>query len=139
MTTSTGKSPARKTNRKASGPVTLIPRLVIRRGREASALRLIAAVKKEAHARQPGTLVYLVHRVIDGKGDRTLCFYERYRNQAALNVHLGSASWKEVVKQWRRNFEGASPKDIALLSVRRIAAFARKGAIPLASTRRRAS
>jgi quinol monooxygenase YgiN len=139
MTAVTVKSPARKTKQAGRGPVTLIPQLVMRRGREAGALKLIAAVRKEAQATQPGTLVYLVHRVLDGKGDRTLCFYERYRNQAALNIHMQSASWKAVVTQWQQYFEGASPKDIEILSVKRIAAFARKGAMPLAPLRRGAS
>lgn len=137
--TAAKKSPAKKTNSSSRGPITIIPRLVMRRGREAGALKLIDAVRKEARASQPGTLVYLVHRVIDGKGDRTLCFYERYRNQAALNLHLGSASWKKVVEQWTEYFEGASPKSVQMLSLNRIAAFARKGAIALAPSRRRAS
>lgn len=115
--------------------ITSIATFTMRAGREADALALIRAVKRQAERDQPGTLVYLVHRTIDKKGKptRTLYFYERYRNVAALNAHLASSSWKRVIAKWTDCFEGKSPKTgIRFFGVKRIAAFERAGAIPIA-------
>lgn len=115
--------------------ITSIATFTMRAGREADALALIRAVKRQAERDQPGTLVYLVHRTLDKKGKptRTLYFYERYRNVAALNAHLASSSWKRVIAKWTDCFEGKSPKTgIRFFGVKRIAAFERAGAIPIA-------
>jgi quinol monooxygenase YgiN len=115
--------------------ITSIATFEMRRGREAGALRLIAAVKRQAEREQPGTLVYLVHRVISkqtGKPTRRLYFYERYRNKAALTAHLQSKSWNNVEKEWTRYFVGRSWASIKFFGVKPIAGFARRGAIPVA-------
>jgi quinol monooxygenase YgiN len=114
--------------------ITTIATFTMRRGKVPGALRLIRAVKKQAEAEQPGTLVYLVHRTLDPKGKptRVLYFYERYRNLAALEAHLASQSWEAVLTQWTRFFEGTYPKAVKFFGVERIAAFAREGAIPTA-------
>ncbi len=115
--------------------ITSIATFTIRAGRETDALALIRAVKRQAEREQPGTLVYLVHRVLDAKGKptRTLYFYERYRNDAALQAHLASSSWKRLTANWAEHFEGRSPKaGIKFFGVKRIAAFERAGAIPIA-------
>lgn len=113
-------------------PITSIATFTMRRGREAAALRLIAAVKREAERTQPGTLVYLAHRVLgkDGKPGRQLYFYERYRNDRALHLHLASGSWQQVLAEWPRYFEGTPARGIKFFGVARVAAFARPGAIP---------
>lgn len=112
--------------------ITTIATFTIRRGKVPGALQLIRAVKKQAEAEQPGTLVYLVHRTLDAKGKptRVLYFYERYRNRAALDAHLASESWEAVLTQWTRFFEGTYPKSLKFFGIERIAAFARVGAIP---------
>ena len=115
--------------------ITSVATFTMRAGREADALALIRAVKRQAEREQPGTLVYLVHRVLDAKGKptRTLYFYERYRNESALQAHLASTSWKRVVAKWTECFEGKSSKaGIKFFGVKRIAAFERAGAIPIA-------
>ena len=115
-------------------PITSIATFTMRAGREADALTLIRAVKRQAEREQHGTLVYLVHRVLDAKGKptRTLYFYERYRNESALQAHLASTSWKRVVAKWTDCFEGSSPKvGIKFFGVQRIAAFERAGATPV--------
>ncbi|HEX7942887.1 MAG TPA: antibiotic biosynthesis monooxygenase [Gemmatimonadaceae bacterium] len=118
--------------------ITSIATFTMRAGREADALALIRAVKRQAEREQPGTLVYLVHLVhlvLDKKGKptRTLYFYERYRNESALKAHLASTSWQRVVAKWTECFEGKSPKTgIDFFGVKRIAAFERAGAIPTA-------
>ncbi|HEX7981213.1 MAG TPA: antibiotic biosynthesis monooxygenase [Gemmatimonadaceae bacterium] len=115
--------------------ITTIATFTMRAGREADALKLIRAVKRQAESEQPGTLVYLVHLVLDKKGKptRTLYFYERYRNEAALQAHLASTSWKRVIAKWPECFEGKSPKTgLEFFGVKRIAAFERPGAIPIA-------
>ena len=115
--------------------ITSIATFTMRAGREADALKLIRAVKRQSEREQPGTLVYLVHRVLDRKGKptRTLYFYERYRNAAALRAHLASSSWQRVTAKWTECFEGRSPKTgIKFFGVDRIAAFERAGAIPIA-------
>jgi quinol monooxygenase YgiN len=120
--------------------VTSVATFTMRAGREVGALKLIRAVERQARAEQRGTLVYLAHRTLDAKGKptRTLYFYERYRNQAALRAHLASTSWQAVVAQWTRYFEGPSPTAaIHFFSVQRIAAFERAGAIPTVPRARR--
>src|SRR6478672_10421669 len=115
--------------------ITSIATFTMRGGRESDALALVRAVKRQAERDQPGTLVYLVHRTLDRKGKptRTLYFYERYRNEAALQAHLASTSWKRVIAKWTECFEGRSPKvGIKFFGVQRIAAFERAGAIPIA-------
>ncbi|HMV30819.1 MAG TPA: antibiotic biosynthesis monooxygenase [Gemmatimonadales bacterium] len=123
-------------------PITSFATFTIKPGQVPGALRLIAAVKRQAEREQPGTLVYLVHRVLDAKGKptRQLYFYERYRGQAALNAHLASSSWQKVLKEWSRYFEGTPVpgKGLSFFGVERIAAFARPGAIPSARARRTA-
>jgi quinol monooxygenase YgiN len=114
--------------------ITSVATFTMRAGREADALQLIRAVKRQAEHEQPGTLVYLVHRVLDAKGKptRTLYFYERYRSTAALHAHLASSSWRRVTERWTECFEGKSPKaGIKFFGVKRIAAFEREGAIPI--------
>lgn len=120
--------------------VTSVATFTMRAGREAGALKLIRAVERQARAEQPGTLVYLAHRVLDAKGrpTRTLYFYERYASVAALNRHLESTSWQAVVAQWTRHFEGASAASaIKFFSVDRFAAFERAGSIPTVPRTRR--
>jgi quinol monooxygenase YgiN len=115
--------------------ITSIATFTMRAGREAEALALIGAVKRQAEREQPGTLVYLVHRTLDKKGKptRTLYFYERYRNTAALDAHLASTSWKRVIEKWTDCFEGKSARSaVKFFGVKRIAAFERPGAIPAA-------
>jgi len=114
--------------------ITSVATFTMRAGREADALELIRAVKRQAESEQPGTLVYLVHRVLDAKGKptRTLYFYERYRNAAALHTHLASSSWQRVVERWTECFEGKSAKaGVKFFGVKRIAAFERAGSIPI--------
>ena len=96
-------------------PITSIATFTMRAGRETAALALIRAVKRQAEREQPGTLVYLVHRVLDAKGKptRTLYFYERYRNETALKAHLASSSWQRVTASWAEHFEGKSAKATA--------------------------
>ena len=113
--------------------------IIMKRGREQGALRLVRALKRDAEANQPGTRTYLVHRTLDrktNKATRTLYFYEVYRNKAALNAHLTSDSWKAVEKHWPTYFEG-SPKKPVFFNAERIAGFTRPGAIPVARRRKR--
>ena len=122
--------------------ITTIATFTMRAGKVPGALQLIRAVKRQAEAEQPGTLVYLVHRKLDAKGkpSRHLLFYERYRNGNALKKHLGSKSWLAIEAQWQRFFEGKSAAaSIKFFGVDRIAAFERPGAIPVASRSRRRS
>jgi quinol monooxygenase YgiN len=113
-------------------PFTFTATFTMKAGKEAGALRLVNAVKRQAEREQRGTLVYLVHRVVDQKGrsTRQLLFYERYRNAAALQAHHASSSWQAVATQWTAFFEGRSPHSITVSHLKRIAAFARPGAIP---------
>ncbi|MGE0442801.1 MAG: putative quinol monooxygenase [Gemmatimonadales bacterium] len=117
--------------------VTVFSRFTMRRGKVPGALRLVRAVKRQAEIDQAGTLVYLVHRVLDksGKPGRELAFYECYRNPKALTAHLDSTSWRALVANWDTYFEGSSKK-IAFFSAKRIGAFARRGAIPAAKRAR---
>ena len=115
--------------------ITSVATFTMRAGRESDALALIRAVKRQALDEQPGTLVYLVHRVLDeqGRPTRRLYFYERYRNEAALRAHLASTSWQRVVEKWTDCFEGKSARAaIEFFGVKRIAAFERVGSIPIA-------
>lgn len=119
--------------------ITTIATFTMRPGKEQGALRLIAAVRRQAEREQPGTLVYMVHRVLDKKNQptRTLYCYERYRNTAALEKHLNSSSWQRVQQDWRTYFEGTVRGGVKFFGVERISAFARPGAIPAAKRRGR--
>lgn len=111
--------------------ITLVSEFVMKRGKEAGALRLVRAVERQARATQPGTRVYFAHRVVKGKKapkpSRTLLFYECYRSHAALMAHLGSTSWQALVKQWPDYFERTSQmgKGVTVTSLDRLAGFAR--------------
>lgn len=113
-------------------PIVLTARFTMRPGKVREALDLVKTVKEQAEREQPGTLVYLVHRVLTGKGrpGRTLLFYEEYRDQQALDAHLNSSSWKAIEKKWSTCFEGTSSSAIESSMLKRIAAFERAGAIP---------
>lgn len=104
--------------------ITLVAQFTMKAGAERRALRLVDAVKREAEDEQPGTLLYLVHRVLDGgnKETRTLLFYECYRDKKALKAHLNGAAWQALTKAWSRCFEG-SPSTIDPTFVRRIGGF----------------
>lgn len=104
--------------------VTLVAQFTMKAGAVSRALQLVDAVRQQADAEQPGTLLYLVHRVLDAKGreTRTLLFYECYRDDAALSAHLKSSSWVALKKAWSRCFEG-TPNDVAVTKVRRLGGF----------------
>jgi quinol monooxygenase YgiN len=114
--------------------ITLTAQFTMRSGKVREAFALVTAVKEQSEKSQPGTLVYLVHRVLDSKGrpGRTLLFYEQYKDQEALNAHLNASSWKTIEKNWTKYFEGASSKLIQATMLTRAAAFERSGAIPVA-------
>ena len=114
--------------------ITLTAQFTMRPGKVRQARALVAAVKRQSQKHQPGTLVYLVHRVRakSGAPGRTLLFYEQYRNQKALNAHLQSSAWQAIEKNWKKYFEGGSAKSIHASMLKRIAAFERPGAIPAA-------
>jgi len=99
-------------------------------GKEDAALALIDAVREQAELEQPGTLVYLVHRRVDAPD--ILDFYECYADTDALDAHLASSSWQAVVANWSHCFAGESAAaGVQFVSLTRIAAFARNGAIPI--------
>lgn len=103
--------------------VTLVAQFTMKAGAEQRALRLVDAVRQEADREQPGTLLYLVHRVMDKKREtRTLLFYECYRDQKALDAHLASSSWTRLKRAWPRCFEG-SPDAIDVTFAHRIGGF----------------
>ena len=107
--------------------ITLTAQLTMRAGKERLALARIAAVKEQADREQPGTLLYLVHRVLNEKGRPTagVLFYECYADKPALDAHLASSSWKTLTARWAECFEG-TPKvgdGIAMTSLKRIAGF----------------
>jgi len=113
--------------------VLLIAEFTMREGQVDAALHLVEAVKQQAEAEQPGTLVYLVHRTLDKDGNpsRTLLFYEEYSDDAALQAHLSSSSWHAIATNWSTYFEGESTHDIESKMLTRIAAFERPGQIPV--------
>lgn len=106
--------------------ITLTAQFTMRAGQVAGALELVSAVKAQSDAEQPGTLFYLVHRVLDEEKQptRTLLFYECYVDQNALDAHLASTAWKALTNQWATYFEG-TPDSIAVTWLDRIAGFVR--------------
>ena len=122
--------------------ITLTAQFTMKAGKVPEALKLVQAVKRQSEKEQPGTLVYMVHRVLGGNGQpsRTLLFYERYRSKTALQAHLDSSSWQAIVTNWSTCFEGDGPSTaITSESLERIAAFARPGAIPQSRGKKGAS
>ena len=104
--------------------ITLTAQFTMKAGQVHGALALVNAVKEQSDAEQPGTLLYLVHRVLDAKNKptRQLLFYECYRDKQALNKHLASSSWKALTSKWSTYFEGTS-SDIVVTSLDRFAGF----------------
>lgn len=99
----------------------------MKRGKERAALRLVAAVRRQAESSQSGTREYVVHRVLHRQSrrpTRTLAFYECYRNRGALTAHMKSTSWKALTAAWPAHFEG-KPTRISVIWLRRVAGFAR--------------
>lgn len=122
--------------------ITLTAQFTMKAGKVPEALKLVRAVKRQSQKEQPGTLVYMVHRVLasNGQPSRTLLFYERYRSKEALQAHLASSSWQAIVTNWSTYFEGDGPSTaITSEKLDRIAAFARPGAIPAPRSKRTAS
>ncbi|HNV73262.1 MAG: antibiotic biosynthesis monooxygenase [Gemmatimonadetes bacterium] len=105
--------------------ITLVAQFTMKPGKVALALRRVDAVRAQADQEQPGTLLYLVHRVLDAKGrpTRTLLFYESYRDAAALQAHLDSASWKALEAGWSQCFEGTRAKGVKVTKLDRIGGF----------------
>ena len=106
--------------------ITLTAEFTMQPGKVDQALKLVHAVKVQSDTEQSGTLFYLVHRVLDRKRQptRTLLFYECYRDKKALDAHLGSPSWKALIRKWKSCFEG-TPADIVVTSLDRFAGFVR--------------
>ncbi len=104
--------------------ITLVAQFTMKAGAVSRALKLVDAVRRQSEEEQPGTLLYLVHRVLDAKGreSRTLLFYECYRDDTALTAHLKSSSWVALTKAWSRCFEG-TPSDVAVTKLRRLGGF----------------
>ncbi len=104
--------------------VTLVAQFTMKAGAVSRAMKLVDAVRQESDRDQPGTHLYLVHRVLDQKQKetRTLLFYECYRDDQALQAHLGSSSWKALVNVWSQCFEGRV-SDISVTKVRRVGGF----------------
>lgn len=93
-------------------------------GKEDLALQRVMAVKVQSDTEQPGTLLYLVHHVLDANHNPTdaLLFYECYADDPALQTHLQSSSWVALTKGWSECFAG-TPDSIAVTSLDRIAGF----------------
>lgn len=104
--------------------LTSVAQFTMKPGKVALALKRVNAVRKQAELEQPGTLFYLVHRVLDMKNrpTRTLLFYESYRDEAALEAHLNSSTWKALAKGWSQCFEG-SVQNITLTTLTRLGGF----------------
>lgn len=106
--------------------ISLTAQCTMRPGRSARALALVERVRRQSEREQPGTLLYLVHRVLDAKRrpTRSLLFYECYRDQSALDAHLASTSWQALVAAWGACFEG-SPTTMTVTGLARLGGFVR--------------
>jgi quinol monooxygenase YgiN len=89
--------------------IALTAQFTMKDGKVREALELVGAVRLQSDREQPGTLLYLVHRVLDAQKQptRDLLFYESYLDQAAVQAHLDSSSWKALVAGWSECFEGS--------------------------------
>ena len=93
-------------------------------GKEDLALQRVMAVKVQSDMEQPGTLFYLVHRVLDdgvNPGNK-LFFYECYADEAAKEAHLNCSSWQALVAGWSDCFAG-SLSDVTPVFLDRISGF----------------
>lgn len=63
----------------------LTVRFTIKGGHEQEFDRLTADTLDGIHAHEPGTLVYVTHKVVDAPNQRI--FYELYRDRAAFDAH----------------------------------------------------
>lgn len=80
----------------APGPITVVARWRVNAAAVDSVLALVAELRPHTLA-EPGCLGYDAFRSADTPGE--LLLVERYRDQAAIEAHRGSAHYQGVVVQ----------------------------------------
>jgi quinol monooxygenase YgiN len=74
--------------------IATIVKLTTAEGKRADALAVLAKLVAAAED-EPGTLQYVMHE--DTADADVIWFYERYADQAAMDVHIASSAMAEVV------------------------------------------
>ncbi|WP_118137952.1 putative quinol monooxygenase [Oceanicella sp. SM1341] len=93
--------------------ITLIARLVARRGREEALLGAIAVAVPAARA-EDGCIAYEPHVLADTPG--TVVMYERWRDQAAFEAHGAGPAFTALAAQ----FDGLLAEPLRLEFLRRV-------------------
>lgn len=74
--------------------ITICAILVAHPGKEKTLEDILMALV-EPISKEPGTLEYKIHRAIDNPG--RFYFHEKYTNQAAIDVHMATPHFKDLL------------------------------------------
>ena len=91
----------------------LVVRFTLKDGATADFDRLMEMTVPEIHRREPGTLVYAVHRV-EGEPN-TRVFYELYRDRAAFDEHERQEHTRRFLTERERYLSGPPQVDFLAL------------------------
>jgi quinol monooxygenase YgiN len=70
--------------------ITLIATLKVKEGKMGEVIKVLREIVPKIKEAEPGCLVYIPHTV---RGEeKTIIFYEKYRDEEALKVHSSNAS-----------------------------------------------
>lgn len=70
--------------------VTLIATLKVREGKMEEAIEVLKEIVPKVKEAEPGCLVYIPHTVKGRKNKNTIIFYEKYKDDEALNIHTAN-------------------------------------------------
>jgi quinol monooxygenase YgiN len=97
-------------------PFGLVVRHTLKPGSAAAFDELAADALQLIRAREPGTLVYAVHRVADEPQVRL--FYELYRDRDAFNDHEAQPHTRHFLQEREQHLEGLEVTFLSLIAAK---------------------
>lgn len=70
--------------------VTLIATIKVKEGKMEDAKEVLKEIVPMIKASEPGTLEYIPHTVTGRKDKNTIIFYEKYKDDAAMKLHMAN-------------------------------------------------
>ncbi len=70
--------------------VTLIATVTVKEGKMEEAVKALREIVPQVRKSEPGTLSYIAHTVSGHKGKNLIIFYEKYKDEAAMNAHAAA-------------------------------------------------
>jgi quinol monooxygenase YgiN len=71
---------------------TLVGFLKVKEGKMSEAVKVLREVVPQIRAAEPGIVTYIPHTVEGAKEKNTILFYEKYKDNAAMQLHLANLS-----------------------------------------------